>query len=132
MPQSASNAKLNQKLDLYYSVALSRGSLTLSQFVYTAGIDKLLLDSTHEEFANVCGKLAYAVFASNPGLTFDVARLSQFNSDRVDKKDISKINKTIRAIKKVMPLTYRHMNKDSMYVVGYDSAGFANNAYQTS
>lgn len=71
--------------------------------------------------------------ASRPDLAFDIARPSQVNVDGFDKKDISKINKIISAIKEEeIPLNYCHMYKDYMYVVGYVDNGFANNADQNS
>lgn len=111
----------------------SSRTLTLSQFAYTAQIEKLQTEScTSESFANARGKLAYAVFACRPDLSFDVAQLSQVSADNVDKKDILKLNNVVDAIKNEIPLTYRRLDKESLAVVGYADAGFANNTDHTS
>eukprot|EP00171_Calliarthron_tuberculosum_P005723 IDg5723t1 len=61
-------------------------SLTLPQFIYTAGIETMMLDATAEDFSNSRGKLTYEVFASHPDLAFHSAQLSQLNAEIFSRK----------------------------------------------
>lgn len=109
------------------------GMFTIYQFQYKSGIQKLDLHvHAPETFANARAKLPYVVFSSRLDFAFDVSQLSQINADCVTKKDITKLNNVVDEIQENVPLTYRHLDKESISVVGYADAGFSNNADHTS
>ena len=123
---------------IFAGSALTRepdGSITISQSPYRKQLEFLDKSSTFSDFRSMRMKLAW-LSNTRPDLLFEISQLAQITSYRFATSAnacIKRLNSAVRyALDNDASLKFRRLERDSLRLVGFSDASYANNHDLTS
>ena len=102
------------------------------QYDYGKSITVLTDNYTSDEFATKRGMIAYVATSTRPDVFFHAAKLTQALSTSITKEDVSLLRDAVRLLQEPKEIIFRHIDLQSISIVGYSDASFAGNSDHSS